>query len=204
MLIEEKPGIPPSAKHILSLVKKMKDSQSSCILMSSFYTDKWTKKIKQNTLSHIEVVAIEVGALPQVTDYFLLIGEALFKLLKTAEPLLENKRGSDESDFSFRPGLFNMSSMLTGIHCYLGLHVLARKIIFVDLGFGSSRSFWFGFGFTCRLGAWIFKKLFKRFIQLSYSLSSFYTYSCKKEVHLSGGFYRHCLCLFFRSCDLAV
>ena len=76
-LIEEKPGIPPSAKHILSLVKKMKDSQSSCILMSSFYTDKWTKKIKQNTLSHIEVVAIEVGALLQVTDYFLLIGEII-------------------------------------------------------------------------------------------------------------------------------
>ena len=72
-VIEEKPGIPPSAKHILSLVKKMKESQSSCVLMSSFYTDKWAKKIKHNTLSHIEVVAIEVGALPQVTDYFLLM-----------------------------------------------------------------------------------------------------------------------------------
>ena len=36
-LIEEKPGIPPSSKHILKLIQQMKNSQISCLLMSSFY-----------------------------------------------------------------------------------------------------------------------------------------------------------------------
>lgn len=72
-LIEEKPGIPPSAKHILKLIKKMKESQTSCILMSSFYSNKRVNKIKQSVPTHIEVVAIEVGAFQKVTDYFLVI-----------------------------------------------------------------------------------------------------------------------------------
>lgn len=72
-LIEEKPGIPPSAKHILSLIKKMRNNQTSCILMSSFYNNERAKKIKQAIPTHIEVVAIEVGAFEKATDYFLVI-----------------------------------------------------------------------------------------------------------------------------------
>lgn len=40
----------------------------------------------------------------------------------------------------FGPALF-MCLILTGIHCYLGLHVLARKIIFVDLALAQSAAF---------------------------------------------------------------
>ena len=36
---------------------------------------------------------------------------------------------------------FLIGLMLTGIHCYLGLHVLARKIIFVDLALAQSAAF---------------------------------------------------------------
>ena len=72
-LIEEKPGIPPSAKHILQLIKKMKDSQSSCILMSSFYRNKRVKKIKKAIPVHMETVPIEVEALEKVKSYELVI-----------------------------------------------------------------------------------------------------------------------------------
>lgn len=36
---------------------------------------------------------------------------------------------------------FFICLLLTGIHCYLGLHVLARKIIFVDLALAQSAAF---------------------------------------------------------------
>ena len=71
--IEEKPGIPPSAKHILSLIQKMRESQTSCILMSSFYSNMRVKKIQQSIPLHIERLAIEVGALKKATDYISLI-----------------------------------------------------------------------------------------------------------------------------------
>ena len=38
---------------------------------------------------------------------------------------------------------FLICLLLTGIHCYLGLHVLARKIIFVDLALTQSAAFGF-------------------------------------------------------------
>lgn len=72
-LVEEKSGIPPSAKHILKLVKKMKDSRCSCILMSSFYNNKRVKKINDAIPVHIETVAIEVMALEKVENYALVI-----------------------------------------------------------------------------------------------------------------------------------
>ena len=40
----------------------------------------------------------------------------------------------------FGPALL-MCFMLTGIHCYLGFHVLARKIVFVDLALAQSAAF---------------------------------------------------------------
>ncbi len=72
-LIEEKPGIAPSVKHLLSLIKKMKKNQSTCILMSSFYNNKRAKKLQSSIPVHIEVVDIETGGAKRVKDYFSLI-----------------------------------------------------------------------------------------------------------------------------------
>ena len=72
-LVEEKPGIPPSAKHILNLIDKIKTNQSPCILVSSFYDDKWAEKIKHSIPIHVETVAVEVMALKEVADYISLI-----------------------------------------------------------------------------------------------------------------------------------
>lgn len=72
-LIEPKPGIPPSVKHILNLIEKIKTHQVSCILMSSFYSKKWARKIKQSVPVHIETVAIEVMALKEAKNYISLI-----------------------------------------------------------------------------------------------------------------------------------
>lgn len=72
-LIEEKPGIPPSIKHILTLTEKIKVQKGICVLMSSFYSKKWVKKIKVHAPVQIEAVAIEVMALKEASDYIRLI-----------------------------------------------------------------------------------------------------------------------------------
>lgn len=72
-LVEEKPGIPPSAKHILRLIKKMKENQSSCILMASFYRNEKLKKIKKALRVHIEAVPTEVEAVESAKSYELVI-----------------------------------------------------------------------------------------------------------------------------------
>jgi len=72
-LIEEKSGIPPSAKHVLKLIKKMKASQCSCILMSSFYNNKRIMNINDAIPVHIETTAIEVMALKKLKNYVFVI-----------------------------------------------------------------------------------------------------------------------------------
>ena len=53
--------------------------------------------------------------------------------------------------FTFLSAPFLMCLILAGIHCYLGLHVLARGVIFVDLSlaqvaaFGATLAILFGF-----------------------------------------------------------
>ena len=90
-LIEEKPGIPPSAKHILNLIKKIKNRQSSCILVSSFYSNKWAKKINKAASVHIETVAIEVQALKEVKDYISLI-EGLIQAVEKCGKFAKSKK----------------------------------------------------------------------------------------------------------------
>src|SRR5436309_1805465 len=52
---------------------------------------------------------------------------------------------------NFLAAPFVMCLILAGIHCYLGLHVLARGVIFVDLSlaqvaaFGATLAIYFGF-----------------------------------------------------------
>ncbi|MCZ0931596.1 MAG: metal ABC transporter substrate-binding protein [Oligoflexia bacterium] len=72
-LIEEKPGIPPSSKHILHIVKKIKQEQSFCVLTASWYQTKWAKKLKQMANILVQPTAIEVGAVETATNYILLI-----------------------------------------------------------------------------------------------------------------------------------
>lgn len=81
-LIEEKPGIPPSSKHILKLIQQMKNSQTSCLLMSSFYGNAaQVEKIKKALPVHIETVAIEVMALKEATNYISVI-EGIVKAIE--------------------------------------------------------------------------------------------------------------------------
>ncbi|MBC6415600.1 MAG: zinc ABC transporter substrate-binding protein [Bdellovibrionales bacterium] len=90
-LIEEKPGIAPSAKHIMNLIKKMKENQISCIMMSSFYSPNKIGKIKNSIPVHIEVVDTEVGGIKKVKDYFELI-EAFVQSFEKCGTFVKNQK----------------------------------------------------------------------------------------------------------------
>lgn len=91
--VEEKPGIPPSAKYILKLTEKMEKDQCSCILTASFYGGKWMKKFKKTRPVHIETTAIEVGALKPAKGYTLMI-EGIVRAVENCGAFIRQKKDS--------------------------------------------------------------------------------------------------------------
>ena len=91
-LIEEKPGIPPSAKHILALIQKMKETGVSCVLVSGFYSGQWAEKIKETLPVHTEITAIEATALKEAKNYTLVI-EGVVKAVENCGKFAETQRG---------------------------------------------------------------------------------------------------------------
>ncbi|MBC6415599.1 MAG: metal ABC transporter permease [Bdellovibrionales bacterium] len=79
---------------------------------------------------------------------------------------------------------FLMCILLAGIHCYLGLHVLARKIIFVDLALAQSAAFGLALSLLIGLKA---GSLQSYLITLSSALfaSVLFTLIAEKKKHLS-------------------
>ena len=74
--IEPKAGIPPTARHILSLIETIKKKKVSCVLVESFFETSAAERIKKSVSVQIEVVPTEVRATKEAVDYEALI-EAL-------------------------------------------------------------------------------------------------------------------------------
>ena len=91
-VIEEKPGIPPSAKHILNLIEKMKKTGTGCILVSSFHSAEQAEKIREALPAvHIETTAIEATALKEAENHTLVI-EGIVKALENCGKALSEKK----------------------------------------------------------------------------------------------------------------
>ncbi len=58
--IEPKPGVPPTAKHIIGLIKLMKEKKARCILNESYFEDTAAKRLQKVTGAHVEIVDVEV------------------------------------------------------------------------------------------------------------------------------------------------
>ncbi len=71
--IEPQPGIPPTAKQIIALIKKIKKDKVVCILNESFFEKMAAERLKKDTPVTVKVVATEVGATPQAKNYFELV-----------------------------------------------------------------------------------------------------------------------------------
>lgn len=91
--IEPRPGIPPTAKHILSLMETIKREKVSCILVESFFETNAAERIKKSVPVQIEVVPTEVNATRDATDY-----EALIEtIVSSIEKCGEKKREKDKT-----------------------------------------------------------------------------------------------------------
>ena len=75
--LEPKPGIPPTAKHILSLLEIIRKERVSCILIESFFETRVGEKIQKRVPVSIETVPVEVEATEGAKDYESLIEEVV-------------------------------------------------------------------------------------------------------------------------------
>ena len=71
--LEPKPGIPPSARHLASVVSQVQAEQVNVILMEPFYSRKAADIVAAHTGAKIVVCANAVGGQAEATDYLGLI-----------------------------------------------------------------------------------------------------------------------------------
>jgi zinc/manganese transport system substrate-binding protein len=68
--VEAKPGIPPSAGHIETLIESMKSNKPNGILTTSFYGKKESESIAAKTGVKVIYLPGDVGNMPGTGDYF--------------------------------------------------------------------------------------------------------------------------------------
>jgi zinc/manganese transport system substrate-binding protein len=67
--IEPKPGVPPSASHLASLIRTMKEKDAKVIIMEPFYDRKTADKVARETGAQVLVLPPSVGGLKGLDDY---------------------------------------------------------------------------------------------------------------------------------------
>lgn len=85
MHLEAKPGIPPSAQHILSVIEKMKKEKIRLILVDSFFDTKIAERIaKEVPQAKVLSVGIAVDSLPQLSS-LQAVTEQIVKAIENAK-----------------------------------------------------------------------------------------------------------------------
>ena len=68
--VEQKPGIPPSAGHIESLIEQMKTARPNGLLTTNFYGKKEAEALSEKTGVKVLTLPADVGSLPGTVDWF--------------------------------------------------------------------------------------------------------------------------------------
>ena len=132
--VEPKPGIPPSPAHTLTLIQEMKRQGIKMILVEPYFDLKTPNAIARDTGAKVLVLPPSVGGVKEAADYIRLFDydvNLLVSALKDDDRTMMDLSLGQILEFLAAP--FVASLILTGIHSYLGLHVVERGVIFVDL-----------------------------------------------------------------------
>ena len=78
--VEPKPGIPPSAAHIVALIGEMKQQQTRVILVEPYFDVKTPQSIASRTGGKVVVLPPSVGGVKEATDYIALFDYLVAKL----------------------------------------------------------------------------------------------------------------------------
>ncbi len=81
-IIEDRPGIAPSAHHKEALVAAMKSSGCTTIGITSYYSDRVAQALAAETHATVHVLPGDVGGVPAATDYFAMIDTLVSELLR--------------------------------------------------------------------------------------------------------------------------
>lgn len=80
--IEPKPGIPPTPKHLVEVIKIMQEQDVKIIIISPYYSKKSSELVASKTGAKVLELATSVEAFPEIRDYFDLFDYNLGKLLE--------------------------------------------------------------------------------------------------------------------------
>ncbi len=83
--VEPKPGIPPSPKHVTSLINLMRERNIGIILAANYFDEQKIKTVAARTDAEAVIVPVYVGGAPGTDDYFKLVDCWIDGLLKAAE-----------------------------------------------------------------------------------------------------------------------
>ena len=134
--VEPRPGIPPSPQHTLDLINEMKRQNIKLVLVEPYFDLKTPNAIGRETGAEVLVMPPSVGGVKEVTDYFKLVRlrhQPAGQRDQEGGRAGAIRRYMDTSMLAFLAAPFVASLILTGIHAYLGVHVVERGVIFVDL-----------------------------------------------------------------------
>jgi len=83
--VEPKPGIPPSPKHVTSLINLMKERNIGIILAANYFDEQKIRTVATRTGAEAVIVPLYVGGADGTEDYFKLVDFWVDGLLKAAE-----------------------------------------------------------------------------------------------------------------------
>ena len=83
--VEPKPGIPPSPKHVTSLINLMRERNIGIILAANYFDEQQIKTVAARTNAEAVIVPLYVGGADGVDDYFELVDHWIDGLLRAAE-----------------------------------------------------------------------------------------------------------------------
>jgi zinc/manganese transport system substrate-binding protein len=81
--IEEKPGIPPSARHRDRVVALMREQGVKTVLNENFYDRSAADYLAEKTGAHVVIVSIDLGPEVGLTDYFAMMDRILGDLVRS-------------------------------------------------------------------------------------------------------------------------
>jgi zinc/manganese transport system substrate-binding protein len=83
--VEPKPGIPPDPQHLARLIALMKEKQAKLLLMEDFYNKSVASLVAEKAGAKLLDLPTDVGATPQIKDWFTLV-DAAVKALSSSAP----------------------------------------------------------------------------------------------------------------------
>jgi len=78
--VEPKPGIQPSAKHLEELTERLKAGEATVILTRPYVEHRSTDLLAERTGVKVVTLPLEVGGVPEATDYFALFDQVTARI----------------------------------------------------------------------------------------------------------------------------